>query len=149
MLRLHNGCARHIAKAVPHHQPRHIAIEMRHIRQAAAQHDHIRVQDIGNHRQGTREPIRMPCQSRLRALIPHRRPRRQGRGITRARPIAIRRQGGAGQEGFKTAMLAAPAAGPWKYSPSKLSGEMSDKSPVLRKASSMLSGERCDLSPVV
>ena len=63
-----------VAEHVAPQQRRHPLVQMRHVGQPAAQHDHVGVQHVDDHRQPARQPVGMPLQRRLRAPRPRPQP---------------------------------------------------------------------------
>jgi len=100
-----------IRKNIRPHQIRQRLIKMRHIGESAAQHDAIRVEQIGDHRQRPGEALGVAVQRGAGLRVPGGGAGGQGAGIGMARPVAIARQGRPRQIKFEAAPLPAPAAG--------------------------------------
>ncbi len=100
-----DGIAEHISRDAA----RKFRIKVAHVRQAAAQHDDVRVEYIDHHRQPARQPVGVAVDRRDRSLVTRSSAGRQSSGIVGAGSVAVTREGRTGDVGFQAAVLAAPA----------------------------------------
>ena len=98
-----------VGEHVAFHALRHLGIEVLHVGEPAAQHDHIGVEHIDDDGKAPCHAIDMPLQRRLRQRVPGGGAGGQFGCVHRTWTIAIAGEAGSGDIGLHAVMLAAPA----------------------------------------
>lgn len=106
---LHDGRVGDVAEDVRLHPFGEFAREMRHVGKAAAEHDHVGIEQIDHHRETASHAIGVAREGGLGAFVAGRGSPWEGACITCTYSIAISSEGGTREHRFEATMLAAPA----------------------------------------
>ena len=124
MLVAHDRRLHEVAEHVARDQRRQRRVEMLHVGQSAAQHDHVGVEQVDHVRQPARQPVGVPIERRLRARIARGGTGRDAGGVVRARRRRNR----------------APARGRRSRSPGSPNGRTSNAARGIRPAAARAAG---------